>query len=274
MRIFGILNITADSFSDGGRYLDPRLALEHANTLLASGADVLDIGPASSHPDSRPVAPEDQIERLRPIFAAKIDRKLLSIDCTNIDVQRFAIRHGVGYINDIRGFSDPEIYSMLADSDTSLVVMHSISTSEIAQRIDIAPDEILARVYRFFDQRLEGLLASGIARGRIILDPGMGFFLGTNPQTSVEILRRLPEIRRRYELPILVSVSRKSFLQRIAGTAANTSQAATLAAEIYCVEQGVDFLRTHDPKPLLQGVAVWRALREGRVDGEPFQCQF
>lgn len=264
MRIFGILNVTEDSFSDGGRYLAPHRALGHARALVDAGADVVDVGPASSHPDSTPVSPATQIDRLRPILASELDNRILSIDCTNAEVQRFAIEHGVGYLNDIRGFSEPGLYPLLADSDTRLVVMHSISDSEIAERVDVSPAQVLNRLFRFFDERLENLIAAGISSDRIVLDPGMGFFLGTDPRTSIEVLRRLREIKRRYSLPILVSVSRKSFLQALTGETAETTQAATLAAEIFCFQEDVDFVRTHDPKQLLQGIAIWKALNNVR----------
>lgn len=261
VRLFGILNITEDSFSDGGLYLAPHRALEHARSLIAAGADVVDVGPASSHPDSTPVSSATQIDRLRPILASELDKRILSVDCTSADVQRFAIEHGVGYLNDIRGFCEPEIYPLLADSSVRLVVMHSISNSEVAKRMDVSPAHILDRVLRFFDERLETLLSSGISSTRVILDPGMGFFLGTDPETSIEVLRHVREIKDRYSLPILISVSRKSFLQTLAGATTGTTEAATLAAEIFCFDQGVDFIRTHDPKRLQQAIAVWKALR-------------
>ena len=261
MRVFGILNITEDSFSDGGLYLAPHRALDHARELIASGADVVDVGPASSHPDSTPVPPATQIDRLRPILASDLDNGALSVDCTNADVQRFAIEQGVGYLNDIRGFCEPDIYPLLADSDIQLVVMHSISESQIAARIDISPAEILERVYRFFDERIGALISAGISSRRLILDPGMGFFLGTDPKTSIEVLGHLRELKSRYSLPVLVSVSRKSFLQRLTSATAGTAGAATLAAEIFCVDEGVDFIRTHDPLQLQQAIAVWSTLK-------------
>lgn len=265
MRVFGILNMTEDSFSDGGLYLAPRRAFDHAEELISAGADVIDVGPASSHPDSIPVPSAIQIDRLRPILSSELDNRILSVDCTNVDVQRFAIEQGVGYLNDIRGFCEPEIYPLLADSDTRLVVMHSISESEIAQRIDISPDEIIQRMFRFFDERVEALNGAGISSTRMILDPGMGFFLGTNPRTSIEVIAHLREIKSRYSLPVLISVSRKSFLQRLTGATATTTGAATLAAELFCFHEAVDFIRTHDPRQLRQAIAVWSALKEARI---------
>ena len=260
MHILGILNITEDSFSDGGLFLTPERALKHATSLFAKGADVIDIGPASSHPDSKAVSPSDQIERLRPILSSFPNLKQVSIDSTSVEVQNFALDIGVGYLNDIRGFPDPNFYPRLAESKTKLIVMHSISQTEIAKRMHVPSDQIVRRVLEFFDQRINQLLESKISSERLILDPGMGYFLGTDPMTSVEMLRGINEVKKRFALPVLVSVSRKSFLQNLIQKDANATESATLAAELYCFEKGVEYIRTHDPGQLQQGIHVWKAL--------------
>jgi dihydropteroate synthase type 2 len=256
--ILGILNITEDSFSDGGRYLDPAAALAQGRALAADGADVLDLGAASSNPDARAVPSDVEIARLAPAVDA-LKHLPLSIDTFSTPVQRWALTQGVAYLNDIHGFAEPALYPALAASPAKLVVMHAVQARGIATRVDVLPGEIMDRIVRFFDARLAALEAAGIARARFILDPGMGFFLGTDPETSLTVLRRLPELKARYGLPLLVSVSRKSFLRRLAGRDAADAGAITLAAELHAVRKGADFIRTHAPGPLKDALALARA---------------
>ncbi|HEX4303050.1 MAG TPA: dihydropteroate synthase [Rhizomicrobium sp.] len=257
--IFGILNITADSFSDGGKYLDPAAAIAQARALAADGADVLDIGAASSNPDSAPVPPQTEIARLAAVLPALAGIPL-SIDTFSLDVQRWALAQDVAWLNDIQGFADPALYPALAASPTKLIVMHSVQDRGAATRVDIPPGAIMDRLFRFFDTRLAALQAAGIARARLVLDPGMGFFLGTDPETSLTVLRRLPELKARFGLPLLVSVSRKSFLRNLAGRDAQGSGAISLAAELFAIRQGADYIRTHAPGPLRDAVLLGKAL--------------
>ena len=211
MKILGILNITTDSFSDGGKYLAPAAALAHADSLLADGADIIDIGAASSHPDAEPVPPDVEIARLAALIPALHDvGASLSIDSFAPEVQAFALEQGVDYLNDIHGFPDPALYPALARSQAKLIVMHAVQGHGIATRVDVAPEAIFERIQAFFEWRLPALTDAGIAPDRLILDPGMGFFLGTNPQTSLTVLERLPDLAQAFGLPLLVSVSRKS----------------------------------------------------------------
>lgn len=248
MQLLGILNVTADSFSDGGRYLDPAAAIAHGAALAKDGADIIDIGAASSNPDAAPVAPAEEIARLAAVLP-HLKQLSLSVDSFSTEVQRWAIRQGVDYLNDIHGFADPALYPDLANSPCKLIVMHAIQARGIATREDVPPGEIMDRIFAFFDARLAALEQAGIARDRMILDPGMGFFLGTNPETSRTVLGRLPDLKRRYRLPLLVSVSRKSFL-RAMGDQDRLGE-WTVAAEVRAVrEGGADYIRTHAPAPL------------------------
>ncbi|MEI9994957.1 MAG: dihydropteroate synthase [Rhizomicrobium sp.] len=260
--ILGILNITEDSFSDGGRYLDSAAAVAQGRALAADGADLLDIGAASSNPDAKSVPPQTEIARLESVLPALAGIPL-SIDSHAPEVQRWALAQGVAYLNDIQGFPDASLYPALAASAAKLIVMHSVQTNGGATRIDIAPAQIMDQLFAFFDARLAALEAAGIARARLILDPGMGFFLGTDPQTSLTVLRRLPELKTRYGLPVLVSVSRKSFLRRLAGREAADAGPISLAAELYAVRQGADYIRTHAPGPLKDALLLAKALAEG-----------
>lgn len=267
-KIFGIVNITRDSFSDGGRFLDPADALAHARELIAAGADVLDLGAASSHPDGERVSADEEIRRLRPVLNGLAEspgetRISISIDSFQPDVQRFALQSAapIDYLNDINGFPHPEMYAELAASRCRLVVMHSIQREGQADRRESNPASILEEIGEFFESRVQALTAAGVARERLILDPGMGFFLGANPESSLAVLRSLNLLKRRFALPVLLSVSRKSFLGAITGRPAVERGAATLAAELYAARNGVDFIRTHDVRALRDGLVVQAALR-------------
>ncbi len=263
MQIFGILNITDDSFSDGGKFLDPDAAIAHAQSLAASGADVIDIGAASSNPKSGHVPAELEITRLAAVVPAlKAKGLTVSIDSFSPIVQRWALEQKVGWINDINGFPDDALYPALARAKCGLVVMHMVQEGGIAVGMDVPTSEIFRRVTRFFDHRIATLTAAGIARERLMLDPGMGFFLGRDPQNSFEILRRLPELKARYGLPLLVSVSRKSFLREGRPPLGPEVQGATLAAELHLAASGADAIRTHGPGTLCAAVKTLKKLEK------------
>ena len=265
MKILGILNITSDSFSDGGKYLEPGAAIFHAQALAQSGADIIDIGAASSHPDAQPVAPEVEIARLEAVVPALKEKGLrLSIDSFAGPVQRWALKQQVAYLNDIHGFPDAALYPELAKSDATLIVMHMVQARGVAVRTEVPSSEIFGRITAFFDSRIEALTKAGIARERLILDPGMGQFLGTDPENSLIVLRRLPELKARYGLPLLVSLSRKGFLRKLTGRPVTEVGAASLAAELYAEAQGADYIRTHAPGPLKDGVRVMKTIGKSR----------
>lgn len=266
--LFGILNITEDSFSDGGRFLVPEAALAQAAKLIADGADVLDVGGASSNPDSLPVPVETEIARLRPIVeGGKKNGWAISVDSFAVETQRWALAQDVDYINDIQGFPYPEIYSELARSKAKLIVMHSVQEIGRAQRIETDPETILERIHGFFERRIAALESSGIARERLILDPGMGFFLGAAPEVSLTVLRRLSEIKAAFGLPLLVSVSRKGFLRKLTGRPVAEIAPASLAAEIYASRHGADMIRTHDPRAIGDALKIWRHIEAGPGQG-------
>ena len=263
-RIFGIVNATADSFSDGGKYLVPEAAVARALQLVADGANTIDLGAAASNPDAAHVPPQEEIRRLAPIVAALKARDVeISIDSFAPETQTWALAQNIAWLNDIQGFPDPSLYEAIAQSNVRLVVMHNVALRGQAQRIDTDPATIFARLYRFFDERIAALEQAGISRDRIVLDPGMGFFLGTNPEVSLAVLRRLDDLKARYGLPVLISVSRKSFVRKLAGVDVAGSGTATLAAELFAAARGADYLRTHDVAALSQALSVWSGLTGG-----------
>jgi dihydropteroate synthase type 2 len=263
--LLGILNITEDSFSDGGKFLDPEVARTHA-LALAKDADVIDIGAASSKPDAKPVSPQTEIARMAPVVELlKKNGVAISVDTFAPEVQRWALEQGAGYLNDVRGFPDPVLYPALAASPAKLIAMFSVEGLGPATRMLVPADELFDRICQFFEQRIAALTNAGVARDRIILDPGMGLFLGSHPDASFTVLRRIADLKRAFNLPVLISVSRKSFLRKLVDRAVPDIGPATLAAELYAVRQGADFIRTHDPRALKDALAVFRALEGNKA---------
>jgi dihydropteroate synthase type 2 len=259
--LFGILNITEDSFSDGGRFLAPEAALAHTRAMMANGADALDIGAASSNPEAAAVAPEIEIARLESVVPQLMqDGVPISVDTFSPAVQRWALEQDVAYLNDIQGFPDLELYPALAASNAKLIVMHSVQERGRATRVEVPPHEIVPRCLAFFERRIAQLGQAGIDRTRLILDPGMGFFLGSNPDASLTMLQELPQLKRAFGLPLLVSVSRKSFLRKLTGQDAKDSGPASLAAELFAALRGADHIRTHDPAAARDALRIWNAL--------------
>jgi len=264
--ILGIVNITRDSFSDGGRFLAPEAALAHASKLVQDGAHVLDLGAAASNPKAEAVAPEEEIARLQPVVAALMQKGVpLSIDSTAPAVQRWALKQGVAYLNDIHGFPDPALYPALAAGRAKLIVMHAVQEAGNATGVDIPAAAVISRIHDFFASRIAALEAAGIERARLILDPGMGFFLGSRAEASFEVLHRLPALKQAFGLPLLISVSRKSFLRRMTNRTPQEAGPATMAAELFAVFQGADYIRSHDPAALTDGLLVWAAALTGNT---------
>ena len=260
--LVGILNITEDSFSDGGHYLDPAAAIAQARRLVAGGADIVELGAAASNIAAKPVPPAEEIRRLEPVIAAlAVEHIPLSVDSFQPETQRFALARGVAYLNDIQGFPDPAIYPDLAAASCRLIVMHAAQGRGRAQRLDLEANEVWQRIEDFFAERVPRLQRAGIARERLILDPGMGFFLSSRPEASLRVLAGLGRLKRAFGLPVLVSVSRKSFLAALTGHDQPAQLgSASLAAELFAAAQGADLIRTHDPAALRDGLRVAEAL--------------
>jgi dihydropteroate synthase type 2 len=258
--IFGIVNITADSFSDGGKFLNAAAAAQHALKLSKEGANVIDLGAVASNPDAEAVPAKEEVRRLAPLVAILHERKItVSVDSFSSETQAWALAQRVAWLNDIQGFADDALYPALAGSEVGLIVMHNVVDGK-AQRVATDPAMIFERLYAFFDQRVGALMSAGVLPNRIVLDPGMGYFLGSDPAVSLAVLRRLPEIKARYGLPLFVSVSRKSFIRALVNVEVAQSGPATLTAELFAVLQGADFIRTHDVAALKQALTVWNAL--------------
>ena len=261
--IVGIVNITEDSFSDGGRFLDPAAAIAQARRLAAGGADIVELGAAASNVAANPVAAEEEIRRLDPVIAALAGSGTpLAVDTCQPATQRFALRRGVDYLNDILGFPDPAVYPDLAAAGCRLVVMHAVQGEGRAQRVDLAADEVWQRIEAFFAERIARLEGAGIARERLILDPGMGFFLSMRADASLRVLAGLDRLKRRSACRSWSRSRANRFSPRSpAATDPAERGAASLAAELYAAAHGADYIRTHDPAALRDALAVTRGAR-------------
>jgi dihydropteroate synthase type 2 len=260
-RIVGIVNITADSFSDGSRYLDPAAAVAHARRLRADGADVIELGPAASHPGSAPVSVAEERRRLAPVLKTlAAEGTAISVDSFRTQTLRFAVSAGAAWLNDIHGFGDPGLYPVLAASQCRLVVMHAVQEDGAATEAATGQAAVREGMYRFFAQRLAALQAAGIGRDRLVIDPGLGYFLGSTPGPSLAALAGIRELKDTFGVPVLVSPSRKSFLRALTGRDVTGSGPATLAAEIFAAWQGADYIRTHDVAAARDALTILAAI--------------
>jgi dihydropteroate synthase type 2 len=259
--IVGIVNVTEDSFSDGGLYLAPEDALAHARRLRSEGADIIELGAASSHPDAARVTAAEERQRLAPVIERLAAENIpVSVDSFLPDTQRFAVAQGVAYLNDIQGFPDRDLYPALAAADCRLIVMHSVQLQGPATKVTTDPATIWASIDRFFVERLAALRAAGVGQQRLIIDPGLGYFLGSNPEPSLVVLAAIRRLKSRFEVPVLVSPSRKSFLRNITGRDIGHIGPASLAAELHAARQGADYIRTHDVAALHDALIVHEAI--------------
>ncbi len=268
--VMGIVNVTPDSFSDGGRYMDPDAAVERAHRLLADGADLLDIGAESTRPGSAAVPPAEQWRRLAPVLARiRGDRPdaVLSVDTRSADVAERALGEGARVVNDVTALSEPAMAGVVARSGAGLVLMHMRGTPETMQR-DTTYADVTAEVASYLESRLAAAEAAGVRRECVALDPGIGF--GKSADGSLELLARISELSASGR-PVLVGASRKSFLARLTGDDGPPEGrlAASLAAAAIAVWQGARILRVHDVAETVRAVRVASAVRRAARRGTP-----
>ncbi len=263
--VMGIVNVTPDSFSDGGRYLDPGAALARCHELLSEGADVLDLGGESTRPGSPDVPADEQWRRLEPVLQAlRASRPdaVVSVDTRSAEVARRAVALGAKVVNDVSALSDPGMGEVVAGAGAGLVLMHMRGTPETMQQ-DTVYDDVSAEVTAFLRTRMARAVAAGVAREAIALDPGIGF--GKSAAGSLELLARLPELAA-LDRPVLVGASRKSFLARLTGDDGPPQDriAASLAAASIAVFEGAHVLRVHDVAATVRVARIAAAARRAR----------
>lgn len=259
--LFGVLNITSDSFSDGGKYLQGDQALAKAKSLLEEGADIIDIGAQSSNVKAKPISEELEWDRMKEIISELQKEKVaISVDTFRPYVIRKALEAGVDYINNIRGFVDLDSLDLLqgvGKKSTKYVAMfsqdHSIKASEFS---DLKPETVVPLALEFFKERTKTFETLGLA-DRLILDPGMGFFLSPDYKVSFAVLSKIGEILS--EFPnLMVSVTKKSFLgNALGGLPVEDRIVPTAISETYLWSKGVPMIRTHSPKSFLLAMKTW-----------------
>lgn len=257
--VMGVLNVTPDSFSDGGAYDDLGAAFAHASLMAEAGADIIDLGGESTRPGSATVSPAEELERVGVVVEELVRTPGLpvSIDTRHAEVARACVDAGAAIINDVSGFRDAEMVAVAAACDAGLVVMHMLGepgTMQDGPRYD----DVVAEVCAYLAEQARALEAAGVARERIAIDPGIGF--GKTTAHNLELLRRLPELVS-LGYPVLVGASRKRFIGEIAGEAVPARRVAgSVAAALAATAAGADIVRVHDVAETVQALAVADAI--------------
>jgi dihydropteroate synthase len=260
--LMGVVNVTPDSFSDGGLFLDPGDAVAQGVRLAAEGAGILDVGGESTRPGSDPVPVEEELRRVLPVIEGlRATGAQLSIDTSKAAVAAPALDAGASYVNDVTAFrGDPELAGLVADRGVECCLMHMLGTPRTMQE-DPRYDDVVADVKAFLEERLSVAVAAGVAEERVMLDPGIGF--GKTVAHNLELLRRLDEIVA-LGRPVVVGVSRKSFLGRITGREVSERAVASAAANVLALERGASVFRVHDVAETRDALSVAAATLAGR----------
>jgi dihydropteroate synthase len=262
VKVMGVVNVTPDSFSDGGEYLDAERAVEHGRELVAEGADMLDIGGESTRPGSAGVSAEEELGRVRPVLEGLAGAGVpISIDTSKRAVAEVALEAGAGIVNDVTALrSEPELAHLCAERDCGVVLMHMLGTPRTMQE-DPTYDDVVEDVKAFLAERIEFAIDRGIAEERIWVDPGIGF--GKTLEHNLELLRRLGELRA-LGRPVCVGASRKSFIGRITGREVGERLGGTVASNVLALANGAEIFRVHDVRAVREALAVAEAVMRRR----------
>jgi dihydropteroate synthase len=250
--VMGVVNVTPDSFSDGGRYFDAKAAVAHARKLAAEGADIIDLGGESTRPGAAPVSQQQELDRVLPVLE-KIGDLCVSVDTRRPAVMRAALAAGASMINDVEALEAPGALEAVSSGKCAVCLMHKKGDPATMQR-DPHYDDVVGEVKAYLEQRVKAAVAGGVAPGRIVVDPGFGF--GKTAQHNLELLRKLSSLS---DLPILAGVSRKSTLGRITGRPVDERLAGSLAMALLALQRGATILRVHDVRETRDVIAVWEA---------------
>jgi dihydropteroate synthase len=258
----GIVNVTPDSFSDGGRFLAPQAAVKHGLELLAQGADLVDVGGESTRPGAVPVSETEELRRVLPVIEALAGQVEfpISIDTTKPGVARAALQAGASIVNDIAANrTDDTMWRLIAESGAGYVAMHMQNTPPTMQQNPVY-DDVVAEVDAYFEDRLGRLAAAGVGRDQVILDVGLGF--GKTVHHNFQLLAATKRFTK-WERPLLLGASRKSFIRQVTDEAdAEARWAGSLACACWAVEQGVQIVRAHDVAATRQALRVTQAIME------------
>lgn len=255
--VMGILNVTPDSFSDGGRFQSLEFAVSRAEEMISEGVDLIDIGGESTRPGSPPVPLDEELRRVIPaVYALRDLGRPLSVDTYKPEVMREAILAGADMINDINAFRAPGALEAVADSDCGLCVMHMQSTPETMQQ-NPAYTDVVAEVVGFLRERVGTMTAAGIDRNRICIDPGFGF--GKTVEHNFALLSNIGKIQKELGLPVLAGLSRKAMIGAVTGKPLEQRLAGSLAGALAAVAHGARIVRVHDVAETADALKVWQA---------------
>jgi dihydropteroate synthase len=257
MKVMGILNVTPDSFSDGGQHAETDAAIARGLALFDEGADVVDVGGESTRPGAAPVLPEEENARVVPVIRALARRGPVSVDTRRADVARAALDAGATLVNDVSGGADPAMLPLVAAAGCDIVLMHMRGDPTTMQRLTTY-DDVCAEVWDVLDTRAAAAVDAGVSPARILLDPGIGF-----AKTASQSLALLRDLRRRTAgRRVLIGASRKSFLGTITGQAAPAERVeASLAVALHAQDAGAAMVRVHDVAATVRALQVWEAIR-------------
>jgi dihydropteroate synthase len=265
--LMGVVNVTPDSFSDGGRFLDPDAAVAHALRLVSEGADLLDLGGESTRPGAQEVPPEEEAARVVPVIE-RLRRAgcqtPISVDTRKAGVARAALAAGADLVNDVSALADPAMAELVAARGVPVVLMHTRGTPADMARHAVY-DDVVGEVERELLAALARAVKAGVREEQVVLDPGIGF--AKEARHSLALLAALPALRRHLGRPLLVGPSRKSFIGQVTGAPAAERLPGTLAAVTVCVLAGVELLRVHDVGAARQAALVAAAIRD--ASGSP-----
>jgi dihydropteroate synthase len=257
--IMGVLNCTPDSFSDGGCYIDTETAVAHGLSMFSSGAAIVDAGGESTRPGAKPVAIDEELRRVIPVVRGLVKQGCrVSIDTMKAEVMQQAIKAGASLVNDVSALRhDPESLDIVADTGADVCLMHMLDGPENMQQLP-KYDNVLVDVMRFFEQRIEACLSSNISESSILLDPGIGF--GKRLQDNLVLIQGIGEIKERFSMPVLLGVSRKSFLGLLTHSPVDNRELETAVAGGFGIAAGADMLRVHDVDLQSRAIRVASAL--------------
>jgi dihydropteroate synthase len=262
--VMGIVNVTPDSFSDGGMFQDADGAVKHGLRLLEEGADLLDVGGESTRPGADPVGTDEERSRVLPVIEglrSEAPEAIVSIDTQKAAVAHDAIAAGADVVNDVSAGADPEMFDAVAVGGAGMILMHMRGEPATMQQ-DPQYDDVVAEVRAFLAERIEAAVAAGVGRDRLCVDPGIGF--GKNLQHNLALLRSIGSFRE-LRATVLAGASRKRFIGELSGVDdAADRRDGSLAAAVWCAAQGVDVVRVHDVAPTVEALRVADAIARGR----------
>ncbi len=258
--IMGVINVTPDSFSDGGRFFSAAAAVAHARQLIDEGADLLDVGGESTRPGADPVTLDEERRRVLPVLEALADARVpLSVDTQKPELMREAVAAGAAMVNDVNGFEAFGALAAVAGSQCAICIMHKQGNPQTMQRSPQYID-VVTEVRDYLSQRIAAAEQAGIARERMVVDPGFGF--GKTLEHNLELLRRMDELAA-LTVPVLAGLSRKSMIGKLTGSDPGDRLAGSIAAALFAVQRGAAIVRVHDVAATRDALAIWRAVNAG-----------